>query len=307
MGTKLRVWKQGQFYPGLGKMVVELPRNAKMGPSDSQVRIEGFGIIPDSEGNFLKGDYTTDEFDAIHTYGIVRMVIDMYELILEKDIRWSWWQNGINEPLRIQIRNSGINSRYLREHQCIELDYYGPYGKRIYNCRTVDLVAHEIGHAILDSLKPQWANGDVQTQGIVESLCDLTACFWILNQQELCREVISETKGDLKQDSILSLFGVGHGHSKNPNREIRNALKPPEMSKASHNHYVYGEQLSYLLFQALINKFQAHDSPANELQTTLQITGRHWMETILETVQDCDSNNTSIAEFIEIFTTKYPS
>jgi hypothetical protein len=305
MGVKLGVWKQGQFYPEIGKTIVELPYQVELGPSDDQIRIEGFQVSSNSAGNFLEGQYTEDELDAIHTYGVARMVIDLYQLVLRISIHWSWWEEGKTDQLIFRINNSGINSRYLRDHRCIQLDCYGPYGNRIYNCRTVDLVAHETAHAILDSLKPNWSTGDLQTQGIVESLCDLSACFWILNQQELCNDVIYETEGNLRKDSMLSLFGVGHGSYNNPYKEIRNMLSKPTQSQAASSHYSYGQRLSYILFQTLIDRFEATRSSANDPAEILHITGKKWIASIINTIMLCNQDKTTIPEFLDIYSTEF--
>ena len=111
MGVKLGVWKQSQFYTEMGKKVVELPYHVELGPSDDQIEIEGFHVSSDSAGNFLEGQYTEHELDAIHTYGVARMVIDVYQLVLGISIYWAWWEEGKTEPLIFRINNSGINSR----------------------------------------------------------------------------------------------------------------------------------------------------------------------------------------------------
>ena len=152
------IWKQGQFYPELGKKVVELPNKVEPGPSDDMIKIDGFQVQPDKDGNYTFGTdgrpYTDDELDAINTYAVIRMVINMYEELLGRPIHWSWWEDGKGEPLLVKIRNNDINARFIKEYRCIELDYYGPYGDWTYNCRSVDLIAHETGHAILDSILP---------------------------------------------------------------------------------------------------------------------------------------------------------
>ena len=183
----MTIWKQGQFYPELGKKIVELPNKVNPGPSDPMIKIDGFHVLPDKDGNFVEGVkgkiYSELEMDAIHTYAIIRMVINMYEDLLGKPIHWSWWKDGVEEPLVVKIRNNDINSRFIKEYKCIELDYYGPYNNWTYNCRSVDLIAHETGHAILDSIFPHLNEGSAEARGIGEAFCDLTAMFWILSQK----------------------------------------------------------------------------------------------------------------------------
>ena len=58
------IWKQGPFYPDLGKKVIELPNQIDPGPSDTLIKIDGFNVLPDVDGNFVVGSngkpYTED-------------------------------------------------------------------------------------------------------------------------------------------------------------------------------------------------------------------------------------------------------
>ncbi|MCK5367802.1 MAG: hypothetical protein KAQ62_04595, partial [Cyclobacteriaceae bacterium] len=265
------IWKQGPFYPDLGKKVIELPNQIDPGPSDTLIKIDGFNVLPDVDGNFVVGSngkpYTEDELDAIHTYSIIRMVVNLYEDLFGKTIQWSWWSDGLRDPLLVTIRNYDINARFIREHKCIELDYYGREKSLIYNCRTVDLIAHETGHAILDSLKPSWSKGNVETKSLGESFCDLTAMFIILSQKDLCKLVIEETKGDLTKNSILTLFGVGHGYEKNQYKEIRTAINQEIYNKEEWNSYDYSQVIVGLVYDILVTKYlKLKDTYKNEIE-----------------------------------------
>ena len=250
------IWKQGQFYPNLGKKVVELPNKIKSGPSDAMIKIDGFDVNPDENGDYIQGahgvSYTEDELDAINTFAVIRMVINMYEELLGRTIQWSWWEDGEGDPLLVKIRNNDINARFIKECKCIELDYYGPYGDWIYNCRSVDLIAHETGHAILDSILPHLNEGNTETRGIGEAFCDLTAMFWILSQKDLCKHVIGETEGDFSKYSILSLFGVGYGSTATQFKELRSVLIDPNSPVQCTVSYDYSKVLIGALYEMLI-------------------------------------------------------
>ena len=60
----------------------------------------------------------------------------------------------------------------------------GVQGGRVYTCRSLDIVAHETGHAILDGLKPAWMSStrSPQTGALHEAFGDLTAIFLSLSQ-----------------------------------------------------------------------------------------------------------------------------
>ena len=298
MNTQIRIWKQGQFYPELGTMSIETSAAVRPGPSDDLIAIEGFNVRPDQYGHFNSALYSDEELDAVSTYGVARAVIDLYERLWEVPIKWQWQQNGDPAPLRILIRNNDINARFLPENKCIELDYYGPSENLVYNCRTIDLVAHEVGHVIMHSVKPKWENSPPETKGLEEAFCDLTPMFLILHYEALASEVIAETKGDLNRDNILSLFGVGHGFDDNRKKAIRNALNDCTYSKEEWNPYHYSSVLVGGLYELLIEMYLM--LPGNDNVARLQQAGHLWMESISKTFLLCHSTESSLGEFVSI-------
>ncbi len=309
MSTRVIIWKQGPFYPELGKKIVELPINAKAGPSDDLIIIEGFSVEPDANGNFVEGvnrePYSEDDLDAINTYAIIRIVINLYNDLFGKAIKWSWWEKGNKDPLKVRIRNNDINARYLKEQKCIELDFYGPFNKWTFYCRTVDIIAHEAGHAILDSLKPMWENGDTEARGLVEAFCDLTAMFVILKQIDLCEYVIMETDGDFSKNSILTSFGVGHGFDERPNSEIRNALNDKKYIRNHESAYHYSEVVVGLLYDLLCNLIIDNSCNEEIKSVNLRKCGQIWIAGVFNAFISCDSEKPTLVEFgnnlLEIF------
>jgi len=299
----MTIWKQGPFYPDLGKNVVELPNEVHPGPSDAMIKIDGFNVQPDENGDFIHGSngvaYAEDELDAINTYAIVRMVINLYEDLLGKPIQWSWWENGKGDPLLIKIRNNDINARFIKEYKCIELDYYGPYKNWTYNCRSADLIAHETGHAILDSILPQFNNGSTETRGIGEAFCDLSAMFWVLSQKDLCEHVIKENGGDLTKESILTLFGVGYGYSQNKYKELRSAINCKKYSINSKVSYDYCQVLVCVLYQLLVLLFTDNLSEFINNSDRLYQSGKEWMRNIVAVFLKNSNSNVTLPIFIK--------
>lgn len=280
----MTIWKQSPFYPELGKKEVELPNMVESGPADALISMDGFNVLPDRNGNFVDGgemNYSEEKLDAIHTFAIIRMVINMYEELLGKPIHWSWWKNSEGEPLTVKITNNGINACFIKEKSCIELDFYGPHGNWIHNCRSVDLVAHETGHAILDSILPHLNDGNLVAEGIGEAFCDLTAIFLVLSQKDLCEHVIYETGGDLDKPSILSLFAVGYGYEKNRFKELRNASVVDPYFDETSSAYKIGQVLTGIFYGHLKELFSKTDqySMLNNSEK-LFLVGKEWKERV---------------------------
>ncbi|WP_330345166.1 hypothetical protein OHA09_21065 [Streptomyces longwoodensis] len=119
------------------------------------------------------------------------------------------WNEHIGAELEVDL-NAGIefNAKYIRETRGIFF-YRGTVGKQtIYSAESPDIVAHEVGHAVLDSLNPRlWQVADPQGAAFHEAFGDVSAMFSAIRIPEFCASVIYETEGDLKKSSRLSRMG----------------------------------------------------------------------------------------------------
>jgi hypothetical protein len=300
LGTKIAIWNQGVFHPELGKKVIDFDHTINPGPADDRVRIVDFEVLPDEKGDFISGSrtgpYDIDELDAVHSFGIIRYILKMYEDTLQQKIRWSWESDGNLQPLNVYIRNKGINARYVKSARCIQLDYFGANKTWTYYCRSVDIIAHETGHAILDALKPAWENGTVETRGMAEAFCDLTAMFVVTTQLDLCEIVLHENHGNFQKNSILSLFGAGFGSVENDKASIRNAINSRKFDEGYEFSYEYAEVLTGALYDLLIAMIQTKNASsihAKDLFSAAEI----WQMGILRSYISCNSENATIKEF----------
>ncbi len=301
----MAIWNQGDYYPALGESIVVFDHKIHIGPSDELIHMNGFKVSPNKNGHFLQTSdgnrYNENEMDAIRTFAISRKLINILEGILEEPLHWQWNLEGNSDPMQIYIRNCGINSRYLREQKCIELDYFGPYKNWTYYCRSVDIVAHETGHAILDGLKPGWYNANIETRGIAEAFCDFCAMLLVLTNKNLCNEVIKETDGNLKKTNILSLFGAGYGFNENVHSCIRNATNIKDYSLPLATVYDYGELLIGFLYDVLTNQVMHKITLGKNPSRCLFQSAIPWARAIVTSILKCNDEKTTIEEFIDHF------
>lgn len=304
MSTKMLIWKQGAAFQQLGKKIIEFNHTIHQGPSDDRIRIAGFEVLPDKDGNFIYGNgeraYSEDELDAIQTFGVVRYILDMYEKMLGRYIPWSWDKGGFSGPLTIEIRNNNINARYNKTTRIIDLNFYGPYENWTYYCRSVDIVAHETGHAILDALKPEWENGNIETCGMAEAFCDLTAMFMVTSQHDLREVVMKETGGNLKNQSILSEFGVGYNLEKGKG-PIRSAINTQKFILEFQFSYDYAAVLVGCLYDILCDII-AHAANGAAINTDIFFNcAQKWQSAIVNTYEQCSPSNSNLREFHDLF------
>ena len=78
-------------------------------------------------------------------------------------------------------------------------------GGTIYAADSTDVVSHELGHAILDSYRPDMFNAaSLEIAAFHESFGDFTAMMYILTHDEVIQFVLKETAGDLRKTNIVS-------------------------------------------------------------------------------------------------------
>jgi hypothetical protein len=200
------------------------------------------GVQGDHDKDFL---FSFEEdplaFDAVHTFAVARQVLTTYERALQRigveRFKWHWNDKENSAPLDLFPRANGKKEvKYLKCEKRINFGYfrsaYGDRGVRwVYLCQSFDLIAHEVGHAILHSLKPGYFCGpNAYGKRLKESFSDLAAIFTILAQMDQVEAIIAESKGNLKVGTFLSAiaeqFGLVTGRSTGLNSAlgIRNAV-----------------------------------------------------------------------------------
>ena len=217
------VYKQDPTVAEIAVRKAFLPKRVFAGPRDARIAIAGCRWSPRTSSATCSSTPTTqaEAFDAVHTFAIVRMTLTMYERgMAGATLPWQWNSGGNADPLRVFPR-AGVtqNAFYSRTEKALKFFFFntGSPPTQVFTCRSLDIVAHETGHAILDALKPGWllASNPPQTGGLHESFGDLTAIFLALNQLDQCEALIAQTKADLHAKNFLSdlaeQFGLALG------------------------------------------------------------------------------------------------
>jgi hypothetical protein len=227
-----------------------LPAFVSDGPRDLRIVSAGLPVVArNAFGDFIQTP-GTDSFDAVQTFAVARMALTMAQRALKglnilNPIPWQWNTGGNTEALSVFAHGlpDTMNAFYQRTGKCLKFgDFIRPGSnppERIFTCRSLDIVAHETGHAILDSLKPNWlsAGNPPQTGGLHESFGDLTAIFLTLTQTDLAEAIIVQTKAHLHDKTFLAdlaeEFGLALGRT-NGLRNADNNLKLSEVGTEVH-------------------------------------------------------------------------
>lgn len=97
-----------------------------------------------------------------------------------------------------------LNAYYDRMH--LKFFYFShPATGTIYTCDSSEVVAHELGHAVLDSYRPDmWNAASLESAAFHEAFGDFVAMMKDLSHDEVCHYAINQTGGDLGKPNVVS-------------------------------------------------------------------------------------------------------
>lgn len=118
----------------------------------------------------------------------------------------------------------------------------------VFTCNSADIVSHELGHAILDSMRPElYSLQSHEVWAFHEAFSDCVAIINVLLYEKAIERILEETKGDLNKSNISSRLAEEMGTAvfnslKNKNGFLKDCLRdafnnfvyvPPETLKDS--------------------------------------------------------------------------
>ncbi|MES2902353.1 MAG: hypothetical protein V4723_21675 [Pseudomonadota bacterium] len=274
LGTRVLMWKQDPSVSEIGTRKVFLPGLVLSGPRDARIMFGAPGIDPVSPNAF--GDFVTTpdtpQFDAVHTYAVVRQTLTMYQRALagshDTPLPWQWNSSADLAPLHIFPHGlpNVMNAFYSRSQGCLKFGDFVPTGQkeRVFTCRSFDIVSHETGHAVLDGLKPDWllANNPPQTGGLHEAFGDLTAIFLSLSQLDQCEAVIAQTKARLHDKTFLADIAEQFGLALGRSNGLRNADNDITLSQAGDQVHAISQVFTGAIYDILADLFALARDPA---------------------------------------------
>jgi len=313
LGSKVKIWKQDPTVKPIGVRTSYIHTKVEDGPKDSEIEIEGMPtVIGNSDNDFLfLPEENPKEFDAVHTYAVVRQVLTMYKRALkrikyENEFRWQW---GSDEPIKINPR-AGIqqNAYYSRSQKSLRFYYFHPgeneMSKLVYTCRSFDIVAHETGHAILDALKPNYLSNykrHSQTGGLHESFGDLTAIFTMLAQLDQCEAIIAESKTDLHSKTFFPIIAEQFGKAVyGRTTGLRNADKNYTLNDVSNRVHDISKVFTGAIYDILAGMFElANNQNLRDPAETLFNVGNHLCDLVLRSIIDGPDDTVTYREVAE--------
>lgn len=127
-----------------------------------------------------------------------------------------------------------LNAYYDRSSLKFFYDRDPVVKKFVFTCESADIVAHELGHALLDAMRPDlWTLQALEVFAFHEAFGDICAILTSLSHDEVIYFVLKETNGNLRNENVASklaeqmgaaLYNIANGSNGRSKAAMRNAV-----------------------------------------------------------------------------------
>ncbi len=271
VGARVLIWKQDPTLQEIGIRKAYLPAHVFSGPRDARITTQGVPAVnPNVFGDLIETP-GSDDFDTVHAFAVVRQTLTMFQRARAlgnqpAQIPWEW--NTAGPPSNIEPINvfpkagETMNAFYSRDQKALKFFFFTkpgdpPTSPKIFTCRSLDIVAHETGHAVLDGLKPHWLDqpGPPQTRALHESYGDLTAIFLALSQLDQVEAVIAQTKANLHDKTFLSDLAEQFGLALGRPNGLRNADNNLTLSQVTNEVHDLSQVFTGAIYDVMADVF----------------------------------------------------
>lgn len=182
-----------------------------------------------------KGDFIDNpQFHQVNTFAATAYTLGLVESAIGREMKWKHNAQLILRPHAFD----GPNAYYDPMSPSLNFgSFTSPFRRApIWTCLSHDIVSHELGHAILDSFRPQYVySEEVDTGAIHESVGDMMSMFTALSHKPVVEHLYRESGGDMMNPNLASglaeEFGIGLWGVSFP--FLRSALSGPNYDQAS--------------------------------------------------------------------------
>ena len=180
------------------------------------------------------------------TYAVAMTTYEAFRVALGRDLHWAFASDD-NQPSRLKIYpffGDVKNAFYSRDKRAVKFGWFVSSGEvdrkkldgsirkvnlrkgKVFTALSHDIVVHELSHALLDGLRPNFLRPYHQdTLAFHEGFADLVAVFQHFSHKDLVASAIRQSKGNLKQSGLLTEIARQFGQTQDdPSRSLRTAV-----------------------------------------------------------------------------------
>jgi hypothetical protein len=210
---------------------VEVQGPLRVGPVGSRLAVFDYNreldrtlppAAPRADGSFPDYEPADARFHQLNAYAVAARAIEIVELELGRGLSWGFSGNRL-----MLLPHAGYmnNAFYSEDTQSLQFFSFALDDGSVYHtCLVHDIVAHEVGHALLDSIRDRYTEGnDPQTSALHEAFGDLAAVFAALSHETVRVKLLKATKGNLRNENGVASIAEefrGEGRRRLPLRNL---------------------------------------------------------------------------------------
>lgn len=201
-GVQILIWEDDPFLSAvIGSQPVPAEPIAVEAPINEHERLQTEILGDQPDADTYDPSTSTREFLFWNTASALARGINFWAPLLPEGTLWS--TNG--HPMRVEL-DAGIDlNAYYSRNQGLVFFHDEIEGNTVFSAESPDVVCHELGHAILDALKPELFDAMSSEVGAFhEALGDISAILSALQLPTMREFVLEQTGGDLALNSRLS-------------------------------------------------------------------------------------------------------
>lgn len=202
-------------------------------------------------------------------YAVAMRVLEAFDAALGRHLRFYGGRRLRLFPHAFQAKNAFYDPEFL----AIFFGYYrasrqhpGKHlpGEHVFTCLSIDIIAHEMMHAMLDRLKPSYRRPTgTDVLAFHEGWSDAMTLLLQFTFPALVRAGIAAQRGDLRRQSLLTELAEQFGQTSGCGRALRSGLDDPhfDLYRSEHEPHARGSILSAAIFQTFVRVFErrTHD------------------------------------------------
>ncbi len=146
------------------------------------------------------------------------------------------WHSTVGRLLPAHL-DAGEDFNAYYDRKSLEFFHGTAGGLTVYSGESPDVACHELGHAVLDAIRPQlWNAGFTEAAAFHESFGDMSAMLSALQLSSMRQDVLSETHAKVGRSSSLSRLAEQLGYAI---RQIKPSAVEPDCLRNAANSFFY--------------------------------------------------------------------
>lgn len=146
-------------------------------------------------------DPATIEGVAATTYATIVQSLNGSATLFELPKKWA----SVSSLKVFPFAGRGLNAYYNRKHLAFFYDQNKRTQKWFFTSACPEIVAHELGHAMLDALRPDlWNAASLEVWAFHEAFGDIASMLSLMQHPEIIKQIIKDTNGDIRKHNIAS-------------------------------------------------------------------------------------------------------